>query len=146
MVLSALTYTMSKAIKMPKPGVPLQEMQLLTSKLMYSNRLKLETFTQGPSTFHIPWSQGICHTSKHWVVKNFANSIFNYMNGQQTQTYWSKQCQMTQGIQKKIDWKSLGWAMQKIPLHYRCWVAKYVSSHFATGKICKDGNSGQLCK
>jgi len=39
-----------------------------------------------------------------------------------------------QGIWKKINWESVGWAMQEVPVNRHCWVSKYVSGHFVTGK------------
>ena len=101
-------------------------------------RTKLETYQSSPPMFHIPWSQGVCYLGTQRVEKAFTNEICDYMNGQQTTKYWMKRWNLTQGIWQTIDWESLGQAMQEIPVNKHCWVAKYVSGHFATGKnMCR---------
>jgi len=52
---------------------------------------------------------------------------------------------MTAGIWKKIDWESIGRAMQEVPLHWQWWVTKYMSRHFATEETWINGNSEQQC-
>jgi len=99
---------------------------------------KLEKYQPGPSNFRIPWSQGVCYLGNKRVEKAFAQEIRDYINGQRTKDYWVKRRSMTQGIWKKIDWESVGRAMNKIPINRRRWVAKYVAGHFATGKnMCR---------
>ncbi len=52
--------------------------------------------------------------------------------------YWKKRWELTQGIWNMIDWESIGRAMQEVPVNWQCWVAKYVSGHFAMGKnMCR---------
>jgi len=101
-------------------------------------RGKLDTYTPVTSNFHIPWSQGACYTGNRCIEKSFATEIRDYINGQTTTTYWLKLRELTKGIWKKIDWESIGRAMQEIPVNQHRWVAKYVSGHFATGKnMCR---------
>jgi len=38
-------------------------------------RTKLETYQSGPTTFHIPWSQGVCYLGMRQVEKAFTNKI-----------------------------------------------------------------------
>ncbi len=95
---------------------------------------KLESYQTGPSTFQIPWSQGVCYLGMKRVEKAFANEIRDYINGQRTQNYWMKWRSMTQGIWQRIDWTAVGQAMNEVQINCRQWIAKYVSGHFATGK------------
>jgi len=84
-----------------------------------SVKTKLESYQSGPSTFHIPWSQGVCYLGTKWVEKDFAKEIQDHINGQQTIEYWMTRQSMTQGIWKKIDWESVGRAMYEIPVNHR---------------------------
>jgi len=38
-------------------------------------KTKLESYQSGPSTFHIPWSQGVCYLGTKQVEKEFAKEI-----------------------------------------------------------------------
>jgi len=67
----------------------------------------------------------------------FGRTICNHINGQAMKAYWEKQHKMLLGIWNKINWESIRRAMQELPIHHQCWVAKYVSGHFATGKNMK---------
>jgi len=95
---------------------------------------KLGTQRPGPKTFHIPWSQGVCYMGANQIVKDFATIIWDHINGQSTIEYWTKHRLMSQGIWNKINWVSIGRAMRELPINWQCWVSKYVSGHFATGK------------
>jgi len=110
-----------------------------------SAKTKLESYQSGPSTFHIPWSQGVCYLGMKQVEKDFATEIWDHINGQRTIEYWMTRQSMTQGIWKKIDWESVRRAMYEIPVNCRRWVTKYISGHFATGKICVGGSSTHHC-
>jgi len=52
---------------------------------------------------------------------------------------------MSQGIWKKNDWELIRRVMQELLTNCQCWVTKHVAGHFATGKVCKDGNFGPWC-
>jgi len=95
---------------------------------------KLEMYRTRPEIFHIPGSQGVCYVDRHQIEKDFANTIRDHMNGQKTTAYWLKRRGLTQGIWNTINWESIGRAMKELPINRRCWVSKYVSGHFATGK------------
>jgi len=103
---------------------------------------KLETYRQGPTTFHIPWSQGVWYMGPNWIAKDFAATIWDHMNGQKTTDYWTKRRRMLQGIWNTINWESIGWAMKELSINCWWWVLKYVSGHFAMGKTCRDGDFG----
>jgi len=101
-------------------------------------KTKLETYASGLAVFHIPWSQGVCYLGAQRVKKTFANEIWDFINGQKTTNYWRKQRALTQGIWNRIDWESIGRAMQELPINRHRWVTKYVSGHFTTGKnMCR---------
>ncbi len=67
-------------------------------------------------------------------MKDFTTNIRDHINGQSTIKYWTKCRLMSQGIWNKINWVSIGRAMKELPINWQCWVSKYVSGHFATGK------------
>jgi len=50
--------------------------------------LLAKTKLESPSTFYIPWSQGVCYLGMKRVEKAFAKEIRDHINGQRTIDYW----------------------------------------------------------
>jgi len=53
---------------------------------------------------------------------------------------------LTKGVWNTIDWESISRAIREIPPNRRCWMAKYILGHFATGKNRQRGKFQTLAQ
>jgi len=100
-------------------------------------KTKLTTYTSVPAIFHIPWSQGACYIRNVQVEKDFGHQISDHINKYKL---GKKPCTLPRHLEQDqlgVNWLSnAGNTSQP-----KRWVAKYVSGHFVTRKICRGGSS-----
>jgi len=107
-------------------------------------KIKVATLHTGPIQFKLPWNPWGCYTDNQCMVKQFDTGLCTIINGRETQEYWARQKKHCPEQLNDMDWSSLGWAMQSIPLSWYRWASKQMSSHFSHRKTWYSGNNEPL--
>jgi len=87
-----------------------------------------------PTHFKLLGNSWGCYVGPTRIVKQFNKTLQIWINGKETQEYWEKQTQLQQAQLNNVDWSSISWAMQRVPLVQQHWASKQMSSRFAHGK------------
>jgi len=77
---------------------------------------KLTSYTTGPQQFHILWSQGVCYTGAQQVEKIGEHHMGSYQWPHHESILGIRR-DLMEGIWNHIDWESIGWAMQEVPVN-----------------------------
>jgi len=106
-------------------------------------KAKASTSHLGPTCYRLPRNVWACYASNCWIVKQFDDSLWSYINGQESQWYWEKRKVLHPDILSWVDWSAIGQAMKSSSIDWWCWVSKQMSRYFAHRKIWFAGSRGQ---